>query len=67
MTKPRRGLPEGSENPAGEHSHIDSGNWIDEPPRGGFIRTCCKLCGKFVGYRPVVRITTRKKRRRRLG
>jgi hypothetical protein len=35
-----------------DHSHFDRGNWIDESPVNGRIRTVCRICGKFLGYRP---------------
>jgi hypothetical protein len=35
-----------------DHPCFDPRNWVDEPPKGRMIRTHCKLCGDFVGYRP---------------
>jgi len=38
-----------------DHSHNESQNWVDEPASGGRIRTHCRLCRAFIGYRPVRR------------
>jgi hypothetical protein len=35
-----------------DHSHLDTTNWIDEPPKNGMTRTHCGICGRFLGYRP---------------
>lgn len=31
--------------------HHDERNWRDEPAKNGRIRTMCKHCGTFIGYR----------------
>lgn len=34
--------------------HADRGNWLEAPAanRPGWLRTSCRACGGFVGYRP---------------
>jgi TubC N-terminal docking domain len=31
----------------------DQRNWLDEPSKDGSIRTICRICGRFIGFRPV--------------
>lgn len=37
--------------PRRDHSHADPAVWRDEPAKEGRIRTVCKICGGFIGYR----------------
>src|SRR5262245_24179760 len=43
------------ERPVRKYSHLDTINWQDEPPHQGVVRTCCRICCKFIGYRPMAR------------
>ena len=38
-----------------DHPHFLTENWVNEPAAAGKIRTHCKICGDFIGYRPVRR------------
>ena len=33
-------------------AHHDPALWQDHPPANGRIKTMCRVCGGFVGYRP---------------
>lgn len=35
-----------------DHAHCDPRNWVDEPSAADMVRTHCKTCGNFIGYRP---------------
>ena len=37
-----------------DHSHCNPELWQDESPKRGKIRTHCKICGNFLGYRPAL-------------
>lgn len=47
------------------HSHADPANWRDLRQFGRerpFIKTVCRICGRFIGYRPAS--DTRQRQRR---
>jgi hypothetical protein len=48
----RREQHGGRVNGSGRCAFWDQAHWIDEPPRNGRIRTICRICGRFIGYRP---------------
>ena len=31
--------------------HVFPEKWLDHPPENGKVRTTCRLCGRFLGYR----------------
>lgn len=41
------------------HQHIDPAEWEDEPASHGAIRTHCRSCGAFIGYRRIARTAAR--------
>lgn len=47
-------------------AHGEPSQWEDEPApyRPGWIRSTCRTCGGFVGYRPTDGITRQKRRKR---
>lgn len=49
---------------SGKCDHLDVANWKDaaDPKRPSLIRTTCRVCGRFLGYRPVEVKKTRKKK-----
>ncbi|HVA50160.1 MAG TPA: hypothetical protein VNH11_27590 [Pirellulales bacterium] len=54
------GLPSGDEGPRPSESaavrfcspHNNPANYLDGPAPGGMVRSTCKICGRFIGYRP---------------
>ena len=58
MTKIKTGilkylLSQWGADPPRDHLRHDPANWVDEPPSNGRIRTHCKICGGYIGHRPV--------------
>lgn len=50
LTQPR---PKALDVDSGNCSQCDMKDWVDETPQNGRIRTTCRKCGRFIGYRTV--------------